>query len=149
VVRDGAKCASACAKIVFLSGTYRSVFDGGQLGIHSCSLGGIRDELCNDKVAKNAVGHGVEYGSVMQFMLTKGPSEMAWLDSWEADCWGYTLWPPEYHRGKKPGDPSPCIIMAFRCGVWNNPQPPMSSVHACVVQKFDTWQKTIMRSMPH
>jgi hypothetical protein len=34
-VLAGGECASACAQIVFFSGIYREVFDGGRLGIHS------------------------------------------------------------------------------------------------------------------
>jgi hypothetical protein len=114
-VLPGAECASACAQIVFLSGQYRIVFDGGRLGIHSCSKSGIRDDLCNDEIAKNAFVHGIPYGSVMAFMQQRGASEMAWFSSRDADCWGFTLWPPEYHRGIKRGEPAPCVIKIYEC----------------------------------
>jgi hypothetical protein len=146
-VMSGGQCASACAQIVFLSGNYRIVFDGGKLGIHSCSLGGIRDELCNDEIAQNAFKHGVSYGAVMQYMERRGPSEMAWLSSWEADCQGYTLWPPEHHRGTERGEVSPCLKMAAQCDVLLNSQGSVSSFAACVVEKFASWRKTKMRSM--
>jgi hypothetical protein len=143
-VLPDAECASACAAIVFVSGNYRIVFDGGKLGIHSCSLGGTRDELCNDEIAQNAFKHGVSYGAVMAYMVQRGPSEMAWLSSWEADCWGLTLWPPTYHRGTKRGEVSPCMKMALQCGLWKQS---VSTVTNCVVQKFDTWRKTQIRSL--
>jgi hypothetical protein len=114
-VLDGAECASACAQIVFLSGVYRVVFDGGRLGIHSCSEEGFRNGLCNQQIAENAFKHGIPYGSVMAFMEQRGPSDMAWFDSRDADCWGFTRWPSEYQRGIKPGEPAPCVIKAFEC----------------------------------
>src|SRR5688572_6067959 len=41
VVPDGARCASACASILFVAGTYRTVEPFGALGQHSCSVNGI------------------------------------------------------------------------------------------------------------
>jgi hypothetical protein len=143
-VISGAVCASACAQIVFLSGVYRIVFDGGKLGIHSCSRVGVRAEICNDAIAKNAFQHGVSHGAVMQFMEQRGPSEMAWLSSWEADCWGYTLWPLRYHRGVKRGELSPCFTMVAQCyELFKNSQQSSSLTHDCVVQKINTWLKTL------
>lgn len=114
-VLAGAECASACAQIVFLSGINRVVFDGGRLGIHSCSESNVRDDLCNQQIAENAFRHGIPYGSVMAFMEQRGPSEMSWFNSQDADCWGFTRWPPEYRRGIKLGEPAPCVIKAFEC----------------------------------
>jgi hypothetical protein len=139
-VISGAECASACAQIVFVSGVYRIIFDGGKIGIHSCSLAGTRDELCNQKIADNAFKHGLSYGAVMQYMAQRDPSEMAWLTSWEADCWGLTLWPASYHRGTKRGEVSPCMKMAAQCGLFK-PQHSVSSVTKCVVQKFHDWRQ--------
>jgi hypothetical protein len=76
-------------------------------------LASVRDELCNDEIAKNAVAHSIPYGSVMAFMHQQGPTEMAWFDSREADCWGFTLWPDEYHRGIQRAEPAPCVVRAL------------------------------------
>jgi hypothetical protein len=115
VVLSGAECASACAAILFLSGVYRMIFEGGRLGIHSCSMGLVRADLCNEQIAENAFKHGIPHGSVMAFMVQRGPSDMAWFSASGADCWGFTLWPSEYHRGITRGEPAPCVIKAFRC----------------------------------
>jgi hypothetical protein len=111
-VLSGTRCASACAEILFLSGFYRSVLDGGLLGLHSCSIDGLRSELCNEQIELNAVMHGVSYGSLLALVEQQGSSEVVWLDAHEADCWGLTLWPPEYGRGVQPGEPPPCVIKA-------------------------------------
>lgn len=115
IVPPAALCASACAQIIFLSGVHRVVRDGGRLGMHSCSIGEnrIRSPLCNDEIAKNALVHGTEYGSVMAFMRYSGPSEMMWFDLREADCWGFTRWPPGFGRGTKQGDIAPCVRRAI------------------------------------
>ena len=64
-VLSGAACASACAQIVFLAGVHRIVADGGELGMHTCAAGGERSDLCNEKIAQNALEHGTDHGSVM------------------------------------------------------------------------------------
>ena len=109
VVLPGAMCASACAQIVFLAGVHRIVANGGQLGFHTCAAGRNRSPLCNDIIAQNALGHGTDYGSVMAFMEYTGPSEMIWFSSQDADCYGFTRWPPGVNRGKQPGEIAPCI----------------------------------------
>ena len=108
-VLSGATCASACAQIVLLAGVHRIVVDGGKLGFHTCAAGSDRSELCNDIIAQNAFEHGTDHGSVMAFMKYTGPHQMIWFSSTEADCYGFTLYPPEINRGKKPGDIAPCI----------------------------------------
>jgi hypothetical protein len=116
IVPPGAVCASACAQIVFLSGVHRVVLEGGRLGMHSCSTSEkrVRSALCNERIAENALGHGTAYGSVMAFMQYTGPSEMMWFDSRDADCWGFTRWPPGFDRGTKPGDIAPCVFEAIK-----------------------------------
>jgi hypothetical protein len=105
-----AMCASACAQIVFLAGVHRIVAEGGYLGFHTCAAaGGDRSELCNEIIAQNAFDHGTEYGSVMTFMKYTGPQQMIWFSATEADCYGFTLYPSEIKRGKKPGEIAPCI----------------------------------------
>lgn len=115
IIPPGARCASACAQIIFVSGAHRVVLDGGRLGIHSCSTGeGAKFPLCNEKIAQNAIAHGVAHGSVMAFMQNAGPAEMIWFDDKDADCWGLTAWPPGFNRGVKPGDIAPCVLKGIR-----------------------------------
>jgi hypothetical protein len=109
VVLPGALCASACAQIVFLAGVHRVVADGGRLGFHTCAAGRTKSPLCNEIIAQNALEHGTDYGSVMAFMKYTGPSEMIWFGSKDADCYGFTRWPPGVNRGKQPGEIAPCV----------------------------------------
>ncbi len=109
VVLPGAMCASACAQIVFLAGVHKVVADGGQLGFHTCAAGRNKSPLCNEIIAQNALEHGTDHGSVMAFMEYTGPSEMIWFSSKDADCYGFTRWPPGANRGKQPGEIAPCI----------------------------------------
>jgi hypothetical protein len=102
-------CASACSQILFVSGVYRVLIDGGKLGMHSCSREGQTMELCNERIAMNAVSHGVAYGSVMAFMKYTNPDQMIWFSAADADCWGLTRWPPGYNRGTEPGNIAPCV----------------------------------------
>jgi hypothetical protein len=68
VVPQGARCASACASILFIAGENRTVEVGGLLGQHSCSRDGVRAERCNEMVSRNAVSKGVSYGSISAFI---------------------------------------------------------------------------------
>lgn len=112
VVRPGASCASACAQIVFLAGRYRTVQDGGRLGLHSCreAKNGVQSLLCNDLIAQHAVAHGTIYGPIMAFMQMTGTAQVRWLDSEDSDCWGLTRWPPGSNRGTKEGELPPCLL---------------------------------------
>jgi len=115
IVPPGASCASACAQILFLAGIQRMVLDGGRLGMHSCSTGEnhLRDDLCNERIAENALEHGTAYGSVMAFMRYVGPSKVIWFSSRQADCYGLTRWPLSFNRGIQAGDIAPCVRRAL------------------------------------
>lgn len=95
VVPDGARCASACASIIFIAGTYRTVGIFGALGQHSCSRGGIADEVCNEAIVAHALEHGVSRGAIASFVSYAAPSEMIWFDRDDADGWGLTRYPGE------------------------------------------------------
>ena len=111
IVGPKAECASACAQLLFLSGVHRFVLDGGRLGLHSCrEAKGARSTYCNDLIAQNALAHGTGYASIMAFMQFTDPTKMRWFDSQEADCWGFTRWPPGIDRGSKTGDVPACIL---------------------------------------
>jgi ATP-dependent protease ClpP protease subunit len=83
VVPDDARCASACASIVFASGERRSVVGSGQLGFHSCYRreGGnyAADSLCNEIIAANAMQRGVSQAAINRFVKQYGARDMAWV----------------------------------------------------------------------
>jgi len=113
LVRAGASCASACAQIVFLAGTYRTVEEGGRLGLHACSRSGDATPvpLCHEAIAQHAMMRGAPYGTISAFMYLTPPGQVRWLDAEDSDCWGLTLWPPGSNRGiNKPGEAPPCIL---------------------------------------
>jgi len=91
-VRPGARCASACAQILFLSGAHRTVEPGGRIGLHACHTAGDRRRsmACNELIAQNALARGTPYGAVMAFLHFTAPTEIRWLDAPEAGQWGFT-----------------------------------------------------------
>lgn len=127
IVPGGATCASACAQILFLSGLHRVVTEGGRLGLHSCHdpKNLSRSMACNEAIAQNALARGTPYGSILAFMHFTAPAQVRWLDSREADCWGFTQWPPGSGRGVKKGDAAPCILK------------PTASTSGCVMAAAD------------
>ncbi|MPW21957.1 DUF1311 domain-containing protein [Paraburkholderia sp. CNPSo 3157] len=82
-VPDNAKCASACASILFASGERRSVVGTGLLGFHSCYRRDGRtyaeDSLCNEIIAANAMQRGVSHEGINRFVKQYGAQEMAWV----------------------------------------------------------------------
>ena len=85
VVPNNAKCASACASILFASGERRSVVGSGQLGFHSCYRRDGRtyteDSLCNEIIAANAMQRGVTHAAINRFVEQYGAEDMAWVGS--------------------------------------------------------------------
>ncbi|MEM5328399.1 lysozyme inhibitor LprI family protein [Paraburkholderia sp. JHI2823] len=83
IVPDNAKCASACASILFASGERRSVVGTGMLGFHSCYRRDgktyTEDSLCNEIIAANAMRRGVSHAAINRFVKEYGASEMAWV----------------------------------------------------------------------
>ena len=82
-VPDNARCASACASILFASGERRSVVGTGQLGFHSCYRRNgktiTEDSLCNEVIAANAMQRGVSHAAINQFVKQYGAQDMAWI----------------------------------------------------------------------
>lgn len=121
IVGPKAECASACAQILFLSGVHRFVLDGGRLGLHSCYVSGkdakgakaTKSTQCNDLIAQNALAHGTGYASIMAFMQYTDPARVRWFDAEEADCWGFTRWPPGSNRGIQNGEAPPCLLRGY------------------------------------
>jgi hypothetical protein len=90
VVRTGAACASACAEVVFISGSRNVLEYGALLGFHTCYTRASRGPLpeCNTAIADNAAAHGVDWGTAIVFLRAAGPSEMVWVGKALAECWG-------------------------------------------------------------
>ncbi|WP_240745970.1 lysozyme inhibitor LprI family protein [Cupriavidus oxalaticus] len=83
-VPDNARCASACASILFASGERRSVVGTGLLGFHSCYRRGgghsyAADSLCNEIIAANAMQRGVSHAAINRFVRHYGARDMAWV----------------------------------------------------------------------
>jgi hypothetical protein len=88
-VRAGASCASSCAMILFVSGAFRTVEEGGRLGVHACydAASKSRSSACNELIAQNALKRGVPYESSLALMHFTAAGEMRWLDASGAACW--------------------------------------------------------------
>ena len=93
LVPNGARCSSACASIILISGDYRTVEPGGSVGQHSCSIRGVIDQTCNEDLAMHAVSHGVSHGSVAAFVTQVPPDEILWFTAEDLDCWGILRYP--------------------------------------------------------
>jgi uncharacterized protein YecT (DUF1311 family) len=134
IVPLGASCASACAQIVFVSGVHHVVLEGGRLGIHTCSHSAtnVPSDFCNERIAMNAVAHGVAHGTLMAFMRYTPANEMIWFDAARVDCWGLSRWPPGLGKDRAPGDFGPCVEEALRraMGQGRNEKPSPPTVSA-------------------
>ena len=108
-VRAGASCASSCAMIVFVSGTFRIVEAGGRLGVHTCHVGasGSRSMVCNELIAQNALKRGVPYVSSMTLLHLTKAGEVRWLDAGSAACWQLAR-PETSLTPAPPTDPAAC-----------------------------------------
>jgi hypothetical protein len=114
VIPNGAKCASACASILFIAGAFRTVEPFGALGQHSCSSGGMADKACNEMLAQHALAHGVSHGSVAAFVTYVPPGEIQWFSRKDADGWGLTRYAGEKESGFEKSEPSVIKIITGR-----------------------------------
>lgn len=105
VVPNGAECASACASILFIAGTYRTVENNGKFGQHSCSISGVSNEDCNEELAQHAMSHGVSHGSVAAFVNYVPPNEILWLSREDVDGWGLSRYAGGQESGFKKSEP--------------------------------------------
>lgn len=128
VIQSGATCASACASILFVAGTYRTMEDGGLFGLHSCSSGGIQNRLCNEEIAMHAVAHGVSHGAINAAQSYVGPGDIAWYSRADIDGWGISRYPGVEAVGFEKSEPQ-----FFRMLGKNSP--------AQVVWRLDFWAK--------
>ena len=85
IVESGARCASSCATILFLSARFHLVTGTGLLGIHSCyyvdplTRRHHTSTLCNELIAQNAVARGTSYGAVQMWQRRTPSHEMNWI----------------------------------------------------------------------
>lgn len=105
VVPNQAQCASACASIIFVAGTFRTVEAFGSLGQHSCSRNGVQDDECNEELAANAIEQGVSYGSIAAFVTYAPPEDIVWFSREDADGWGLSRYPGEDESGFEKSEP--------------------------------------------
>ncbi len=110
VVPKGAVCASACGAVLFIAGRYRTIEEGGKLGMHTCYSADTMMPLtdCNKAIAEHALAHGVAYGSVYAFMNYTSPENMIFLSRENAECWGITRYFGESNSNFERSDP--CVI---------------------------------------
>jgi uncharacterized protein YecT (DUF1311 family) len=112
LVSSGARCASACASIVYISARFHQVLGTGLLGIHSCyqldKKSGVPavDSFCNEVIAQNAVQHATSYGAVQMWQRTTAPEDMAWIGQ-EVAC--------KYGLCGPPGFTSTPALPSFDC----------------------------------
>lgn len=89
IVPENALCASACASIVYASGSRRMIVGNGRLGFHSCysKKENVAKEssFCNEIIAENAMLRGLSHASVSLFVKEYGADDVAWLDK-EVAC---------------------------------------------------------------
>lgn len=111
IVPNGASCASACASIVFVGSTLRTIEEGGMLGQHSCSRNGVANQACNNMLAKHALENGVAQGTVGAFVNFAPPEEMVWFDRAASDCFGITRYSHTFESDFEWSDP--CVVMAI------------------------------------
>jgi uncharacterized protein YecT (DUF1311 family) len=116
LVPDNARCASACASVVFASGARRNVIGTGKLGFHSCYSvsGGLPAEssLCNEVIAQNAFERGLDHAAVNLFVNDYGATKMAWVGSDVACTWLRGLCKPTL---KTPAPRRPVPKPSFDC----------------------------------
>jgi hypothetical protein len=113
VVPKGAVCASACGAVLFVAGRYRTIEEGGTLGMHTCYAADTMKPVpeCNEDIAMHAVENGVAHGSVKAFMEYTPPEEMIFFSRENAECWGITRYLGE--TGVSLERSNPCVMQAI------------------------------------
>lgn len=110
LVPKGAVCASACASILFVSGKYRTVAEGGALAIHSCfdTSNGRPMKECNALIADHADYVGASGKAVMALQQAAGTEAVFLIDQKGAACLGLSRVP-----GKK-ASKATCLTEAMK-----------------------------------
>ncbi len=114
VVANGSRCASACASLVFIAGSQRTVEPFGLLGQHSCSKGGVPDQQCNELLAEHGYAHGVSHGSIAAFVTYTAPEDIIWFSREDADGWGLTRYAGEAESGFEKSEPRAIAMIVGR-----------------------------------
>lgn len=114
IVQKGALCASACASVLFVSGTSRTVQKGGVLLIHSCydRSNGAAMSDCNAIISAHAEAEGVSGLTMMALQEVAGSDNGFVFDRESAACFGLTL-APGSRQAKNPKLP-PCLAKAMK-----------------------------------
>lgn len=120
VIPHDGSCASACASILFVAGSLRTVEEGGKFGQHTCSISGIRNKKCNEMISKHALEHGVSYGSIHAFLKYVDPDDINWFSRTAVDCHGISRYAFESASGFEK-NPEPCFMHALT-GKWPQAQ---------------------------
>jgi uncharacterized protein YecT (DUF1311 family) len=114
LVSSGARCASACASIIYISARFHQVIGTGLLGIHTCYI--IKGQsgppepssFCNEVIAQNAVNHGTSYGAVQMWQRHYAPDQMAWIGQ-DVAC--------KYGLCGPPGFDETLAVPSYNCAV--------------------------------
>lgn len=114
IIPNGASCASACASIVFIAGTNRTIEPEGRFGQHSCARGGQADEKCNALISTHAFNNGVSYGSVAAFINYTPPEQVVWMRRMDLDGWGISRYPGEDTVNFGKSEPVPLSFLMNR-----------------------------------
>jgi hypothetical protein len=82
IVDKGAICASACSSILYISGRFHTILEGGLLGFHACRAGDKVIPLCAEVVSNNATKHATAFGAVEMWMRDNKdfPGGLFWFD---------------------------------------------------------------------
>lgn len=98
VVKNDAKCLSACASVLFLSARIHLMMPTAVLGFHTCRIGSaIPSPACNELLNKDLVYRGTDFGAASSFFKAgiAADVDMYFMDWRLATFWGL-LGPPTY-----------------------------------------------------
>ncbi len=107
-VPSGFGCASACASIIFLSGRFHIVLDGGFIAFHTCSINinakPHPSSFCNERIFDNAWNHGTSFGLLSYLMqpdtlkkLGRESEGIVWMGS-DVACQYGMCGPPSFEE---------------------------------------------------
>lgn len=113
VIPNGAKCASACASILYIGGVFRTMEPFASFGQHSCSRNGVQNQTCNDLISQHAFNNGVSYGSVAAFVTYVPPEDILWFSREDTDCQAISRYPFSAESNFE-SNKDPCFFAAMQ-----------------------------------